>query len=77
MRWAEGVAYMGEDRKVHRVLVGMPEGKRPLDRPRCRWEDGIRMYLGEIHCGGGGVAQGRDHWRAVVNVVMNLWVLPP
>jgi hypothetical protein len=52
MRWAEHVARMGEERKVYRVLVGKPEGKRPLGRPRCRWEDGIRMDLREIGLGG-------------------------
>jgi hypothetical protein len=62
------------------VLVGEPEGKRPLERPRRRWEDGIKMYLREI---GWGVlewihlAQDRDCWRAVVNSVMNLRVLAP
>jgi hypothetical protein len=48
MRWAGHVACMGEERKVYSVLVGKPEGKRPLERPRHRWEDGIRMYLREI-----------------------------
>jgi hypothetical protein len=71
---------MGEGRNVYRVLVGKPEGKRPLGRPRRRWEDGIKMDLEEI--GRGGVewihlAQDRDRWRALVNVVMNLWVLVP
>jgi hypothetical protein len=72
------VARMGEGRNVYRVLVGKPEGKRPLRRPRRRWEDGIKMDLREI--GWGGVewiqlAQDRDRWRAVVNAVMNLRVL--
>jgi hypothetical protein len=71
---------MGEDRKLYRVLVGKPEGKTPLGRPRRRWEDGIRMDLRET--GWGSVewiqlAQGRDQWRAVVNTVMNLRVLAP
>jgi hypothetical protein len=71
---------MGEGRNVNRILVGKPEGKRPLERPRLRWEDGIKMYLREI--GWGGVewihlAQDRDRSRAVVNAVMNLRVLPP
>jgi hypothetical protein len=71
---------MGEGRNVYRVLVGKPEGKRPLGRPRCRWEDGIKMDLREI--GWGGVewihlAQDRDRWPAVVNAVMNLRVLAP
>jgi hypothetical protein len=80
MRWAGHVARMGEGTKVYIVLVGKPEGKRPLERPRRRWEDGIRMDLREI--GWGGVecvhlAQDRDRWRAVVNAVMNLRVLAP
>jgi hypothetical protein len=61
-------------RKIYRVLVGKPEGKRPLERPRRRWEDGIRMDLSEIGCGGVEwiyLAQDRDRWRAVVNAVMN------
>jgi hypothetical protein len=71
---------MGEGRNVYRVLVGKPEGKRPLERPRRRWEDGVKMDLKEI--GWGCVelihlAQDRDHWRALVNVVMNLHVLVP
>jgi hypothetical protein len=66
--------------EVYRVLVGKPEGRRPLGRPRRRWEDGIRMDLEEI--GWGGVewihlAQDRDRWRALVNAVMNLRVLGP
>jgi hypothetical protein len=80
MRWAGHVACMGEGRNVYRVLVGKPEGKRSLGRPRRRWEDGIKMALGEI--GWGGVewiylAQDRDRWRALVNAVMNLRVLAP
>jgi hypothetical protein len=80
MRWAGHVARTGEGRNVYRVLVGKPEGKRPLRRPRCRWEDGIKMDLREI--GWGGVewihlAQDTDRWRAVVNAVMNLRVLAP
>jgi hypothetical protein len=51
MRWAGHVARMGEGREVYRVLVGKPEGKRPLERPRCRWEDGIKMDLTEIGWG--------------------------
>jgi hypothetical protein len=71
---------MGEGRNVYRVLVGKPEGKRPLGRTTRRWEDGIKMNLGEI--GWGSVewihlAQDRDRWRAVVNAVMNLRVLVP
>jgi hypothetical protein len=52
MRWAGHVARMGEERKVYKVLVGKPKGMRPLGRPRCRWEDGIRMNLREIGLGG-------------------------
>jgi hypothetical protein len=71
---------MGEERKVYKVLVRKPEGKRPLGRPRHRWEDGIRINLGEI--GWGGVdwirlAQDRDRWQAVVSAVLNLRVLAP
>ena len=67
---------MGEGRGVHRVLVGKPEGKKPLGRPRHRWEDNIKLDLQEV--GGGGdwmeLAQDRDRWRALVNTVMNLRV---
>jgi len=68
------VARMGERRGVYRVLVGKPEGKRPLGRPGHRWEDNIKMDLQEVGCGGIDLidlAQDRDGWRAVVNVVMN------
>jgi hypothetical protein len=71
---------MGEERKVYKVLVGKPEGKRPLGRPRRRWEDGIRMDLREIGLEGVGwirLAQDRDRWRAVGSAVMNLPVLSP
>jgi hypothetical protein len=80
MRWAGHVARMGEERKVCKVLAVKPEGKRPLGRPRRRWEDGIRMDLREIGLGGVdwiGQAQDRDRWRAVVSAVMNLRVLAP
>jgi len=62
---------------VYRVLVGKPEGKRPLGRPRHSWEDNIKMYLQEVGCGGMDwiyLAQDRDSWRAIVNEVMNLRV---
>jgi hypothetical protein len=66
----------GEERGVHRVLVGKPEGKRPLGRPRQRWEDNIKMDVQEV---GGGtdwieLAKDRGRWRALVNAVINLWV---
>jgi hypothetical protein len=69
MRWAGHVAHMGEDRGVHRVLVGKPEGKRPLRRPRRRWEDNIKMDLQKVGgCRGEWMqlAQDRDRWRALV-----------
>jgi hypothetical protein len=80
MRWAGHVARMGEERKVYKVLVGKPEGKRPLGRPRYRWEDGIRMDLRKIGLGGVDwtrLSQDRDQWRAVVIAVMNFQVLSP
>jgi hypothetical protein len=71
---------MGEERKMYKVLVGKPEGKRPLGRPRRRWEDGIRMDLREIVLRDVDwirLSQERDRWRAVVSAVMNLRVLAP
>jgi hypothetical protein len=68
---------MGESRGVHRVLVGKPEGKRPLVRTRRRWEDNIKTDLQEVGCGGVdwiNVAQDRDRWRELVNEAMNLRV---
>jgi hypothetical protein len=77
MRWAGHVACMGEVRSAYNILVGRPEGRGPLGRPRRRWEDNIKMYLREIgfvdvdwiH-----LAQDRDRWRALVKTVMNLRV---
>jgi hypothetical protein len=77
MRWAGHVAHMGEGRGVYRVLVGKPEGKRPLGRPRRRWEDNVRMDLQKVGCGCDewiGLAQNRDRWRALVSAVWNLRV---
>jgi hypothetical protein len=77
MRWAGHVTGMGEGRGVYRVLVGRPEGKRPLGRPRHRWEDNIKMDLREIRIDGANwikLAQDGVQWRACVNTVMNLRV---
>ena len=77
MRWTGHVAFMGEEREVYRVLVGKPEGRRPLGRPRPRWVDNIRMDLQEMGCGYMdwiGLAQDRDRWRTLVSAVMNLRV---
>ena len=71
------MARMGERRGVFRVLVGSPEGKRPLGRPRLRWEINIKMYLLEVGCGDMDwidAAQDRDRWRTLVNALMNLRV---
>ena len=76
MRWAGHVACMGEERGVYRVLVGKPEGRRPLGRPRCRWVY-IRMDLQEVGCGYMdwiGLAQDRDRWRTLLSAVINLRV---
>ena len=76
VRWAELVACAEDSRGVYRVLVGKLEAKRPLGRPRRRWEDNIKMDLQEV--GGGGdwmeLAQDRDRWRALVNAVMKFRV---
>jgi hypothetical protein len=77
MRWEVHVAYMGEGRVVYRVLVGKPEGRRPLERPRHRWEDNIRMDLRKVRCGCVDwmeLAQDRDRWCALMSAVMNLRV---
>jgi hypothetical protein len=77
MRWAGHVARMGEGRDFYRVLVGMPEGKRPLGRHRRRWEDNIKMDLREIEIDGANwipQAQDRVQWRVFVHTVMNLCV---
>ena len=71
------VLRMGEERGVYRVLVGKPEGRRPLGRPRRRWADNIGMDLQEVGCGYMdwiGLAQDRDRWRRLVSAVMNLRV---
>jgi hypothetical protein len=75
LRWAGHVAHMGEDRGERRVLVGKPEGKRPLGRPRRRWEDNIKLDLQEVGRGRGNwmeLAQDRDRWRALVGTVREL-----
>ena len=77
MRWAGHVARMGEERVVYKVLVGKPEGKRTLGRPRHRWVDNIRMDLQEVGCAYMdwiGLSQDRDRWRTLVSAVMNLRV---
>jgi hypothetical protein len=77
MRWAGHVAHMGEGRGAYRVLVGRPKGKRPLGRPRRRWEDNIKMYLEEIGIDGANwirLARDRVQRRAFVNTVMNFRV---
>jgi hypothetical protein len=77
MRWAGHVARMGEDKGVHRVLVGKPERKRPLGRPRRRWEDNIKIDLQEVGGGRGywmELAQDSDRWRALVGTVTNFRV---
>ena len=76
-RWAGHVARMGEERGIYSVLLGKPDGKRPLGRPRRRWVDNIRMDLQEVGCGCMdwiGLVQVRDGWRRLVSAVMNLWV---
>jgi hypothetical protein len=78
MRWERHVARMGEGKGVNRVLVGRPEGKRPLGRPRRRWEDNIKLDFKETGIDGAKLirlAQHRIQWQAFVSVVMNLRVL--
>jgi hypothetical protein len=77
LRWAGHVARMVEERGVRRALVGKPEGKRPLGRPRHRWEDNIKMDVQEVGGGGGDwmeLAQDRDRWRALVSTVKKIRV---
>jgi len=72
------VVHMVERRGIYRVLVGKPEGKKPLGRPSRRWEDNIKMDLQEVGCGCMGwinLAEDRDRWRTIVNAAVNLWVL--
>jgi hypothetical protein len=78
MRWAGHKVRMGEEKKMYRVLVGKPEGKRPLGRPKHRWKDGIRMNLMETGWGSVyWIHLAQDRWRALVHTAMNLWVLAP
>ena len=77
MRWAGHLARMGEDRGVHRVLVGKPEGKKPFGRPKRRWEDNIKMDLQKVGGGRGDwmeLAQDRDRWLALVGTVRDFRV---
>jgi hypothetical protein len=77
MRWAGHVARVGEKRNAYRLLVGKPEGKRPLARPKRRWVDNVRMDLGKVGWGDVdwiGLAKDRNRWRALVNSVLNLRV---
>jgi hypothetical protein len=77
IRWVGYVALMRVKRGLYRVLVGKPEGKKPLGRTRRRWKNNIKMDLQEVGCGGMywiGVVRERDRWRALVKRVMNLRV---
>jgi hypothetical protein len=74
MRWTGHVAFRGERRVAYSVLVWKPEGKRPLRKPRCKWEECIKIDLQEVGSGGMHwvvLAQNRGRWRALVNVLMN------
>jgi hypothetical protein len=78
IKWAWHVARIGKERGVYRVLLGKPERKRPLERPRRRWEDNIKMDYQDTGCGDMDwieLAQDRNRWQALVNAVMNLRVL--
>jgi hypothetical protein len=77
MRWVGHVERIRETRNAYRILVGKPEGKRPLGKPRSRWVNNIKIYLREIECDGMDLidlVQDRGQWRALVNTVMNIWV---
>jgi len=77
LKWAGHVARMYEGRSAFKILTGKPTGKRPLERPRCRWEDNIRMDLEGIGINAGNwvdSAQDRNYWRALVNAALNLLV---
>jgi hypothetical protein len=77
MRWAGHVAGLEEKRDAYRILVGRPEGRRPLGRPRHRWEDNIKMDFQDVGWVGMDwieLAEARDRLRDLVNAVMNLWV---
>ena len=77
LRWAGHVARMEEGRRAFKILTGKPTGKRPLGRPRRKWEDNIRMDLEEIGVDAGNwvdSAQNMNYWRSLVNAALNLWV---
>ena len=77
MRWAGHVGCVGEDRGVYRVLLGKPEGRSPMGRPRRRWVDNIRTDLQKVGCGYMDwiwLAQDRDRWWTLASAIMNLWV---